>query len=150
MIGRSGERGSGISVLAARHDDDIYIYIYIYRSLTHTMITHFCIDKNKKYECVIVKIYGKNSLWGWRSLLLIHGGGIIRGVVVNVLDYLIIVASFVFQSFYYDHFQTNTSEKDIEFTYLSRDGSNITTAVLQQGWLRCLITHECWYAIKPK
>ena len=55
MIGRSGERGSGISVLAARHDDDdccnhqtciiikhylvhththththIYIYIYIY------------------------------------------------------------------------------------------------------------------------
>ena len=34
MIGRSGERGSGISVLAARHDDDdddIYIYIYILR-----------------------------------------------------------------------------------------------------------------------
>ena len=34
-IGKSGERGSGISVLAARHDDDddvyIYIYIYIYR-----------------------------------------------------------------------------------------------------------------------
>ena len=32
-IGRSGERGSGISVLPARHDDDdddIYIYIYIY------------------------------------------------------------------------------------------------------------------------
>ena len=28
-IGRSGERGSGISTLAARHDDDeIYIYIY--------------------------------------------------------------------------------------------------------------------------
>ena len=33
-IGKSGERGSGISVLPARHDDDddddIYIYIYIY------------------------------------------------------------------------------------------------------------------------
>ncbi len=33
MIGRNGERGSGISALAARHDDDddddIYIYIYI-------------------------------------------------------------------------------------------------------------------------
>ena len=35
-IGRGGERGSGISVLTARHDDDddththIYIYIYIY------------------------------------------------------------------------------------------------------------------------
>ncbi len=33
MIGRSGERGSGISVLAARHDDDDDdIYIYIYKS----------------------------------------------------------------------------------------------------------------------
>ena len=34
MIGRSGERGSRISVLAAQYDDDIYIYInlcvYIY------------------------------------------------------------------------------------------------------------------------
>ena len=30
MIGRSDERGSGISVLAARHDDDDDIYIYIY------------------------------------------------------------------------------------------------------------------------
>ena len=29
-IGRSGERGSGISVLPARYDDDIYICIYIY------------------------------------------------------------------------------------------------------------------------
>ena len=28
-IGRSGKRGSGISVIAARHDDDMYIYIYI-------------------------------------------------------------------------------------------------------------------------
>ena len=31
MRGRSGERGPGVSVLAARHDDDdIYLYIYIY------------------------------------------------------------------------------------------------------------------------
>ena len=29
-IGRSSERGSGISMLAARHEDDIYIFIYIY------------------------------------------------------------------------------------------------------------------------
>ena len=29
-IGRSGERWSGISVLASRHDDDDDIYIYIY------------------------------------------------------------------------------------------------------------------------
>ena len=30
-IGRGGERRSGISVLIAWYDDDIYIYIYIYR-----------------------------------------------------------------------------------------------------------------------
>ena len=30
IIGRSGERGSGIFMLVARHDD-IYIYIYIYK-----------------------------------------------------------------------------------------------------------------------
>ena len=29
MIGRSGERGSGISVLAARHDDDVQIECHI-------------------------------------------------------------------------------------------------------------------------
>ena len=32
-IGRDGERGSGISVLMAQHDDeddDIYMYVYIY------------------------------------------------------------------------------------------------------------------------
>ena len=39
--GRSGERGSGISVLPARYDDDdddnIYIYIYTH---SHTQFTH--------------------------------------------------------------------------------------------------------------
>ena len=36
MIGRNGERGSGISALAAWHDDDddIYIYICIYIYIT--------------------------------------------------------------------------------------------------------------------
>ena len=34
MIGRRGERGSGISVLAARHDDDDFGKIWLYASLT--------------------------------------------------------------------------------------------------------------------
>ena len=42
-IGRSGERGSEISVLAARHDDDDDIYIYI--------IIYMCV-------CVCVCVYG--------------------------------------------------------------------------------------------
>ena len=46
-IGRSGERGSGISVLPARYDDDdiyiyiyIHIYIYIYISLYYIISFH--------------------------------------------------------------------------------------------------------------
>ena len=38
MIGRSCERGSGISVLAARHDDDDDIYIYIYIGIVFRVI----------------------------------------------------------------------------------------------------------------
>ena len=44
MIGRSGERGSGISMLAAWHDDDDdddIIYMYIYISSNHAACTDF-------------------------------------------------------------------------------------------------------------
>ena len=49
-IGRSGERGSGISVLPARHDDDVDDDVYI---CTHTHTTHtlaWCV-------CVCVCVY---------------------------------------------------------------------------------------------
>ena len=57
MIGRSGERGSGISVLAARHDDDdddiyiyihicIYIYIYIYILLVSQILRFIKFKRN--------------------------------------------------------------------------------------------------------
>ena len=41
MIGRNGERRSGISAQAARHDDDddIYIYIYIYIGIDQTLLS---------------------------------------------------------------------------------------------------------------
>ena len=38
IIGRSGEKGSGMSVLAARHDDDDGIYIYIYHHHHHHVV----------------------------------------------------------------------------------------------------------------
>ena len=50
MIGKKGERRSGISMLAARQDDDdiyIYIYIYIYTNLISTSI-HGTRKKKKK------------------------------------------------------------------------------------------------------
>ena len=49
MIGRNGERGSGISALAARHDDDddIYgmpfFYIYVYHVCNIDECIHFYI-----------------------------------------------------------------------------------------------------------
>ena len=41
-IGRSGERGSGISVLPARYDDDdvLYIYIYIYITTAYIVVKY--------------------------------------------------------------------------------------------------------------
>ena len=46
-IGRSGERGSGISVLPARYDD-IYIYIYIYIYISACMLVCLCVWKEDK------------------------------------------------------------------------------------------------------
>ena len=63
MIGRSGERGSGKSVLAARHDDDddllsIYLSIYL-RALVHlsgTQATFFLFSTFKIRNCNYSKI----------------------------------------------------------------------------------------------
>ena len=61
IIGRSGERESGISVLAVRHDDDednmciyVCVYIYIFRC------EHICVYKYIYiyiYACVYIYIY---------------------------------------------------------------------------------------------
>ena len=68
MIERSGERGSGISVLAARHDDDyiprhahkyiIYIYIYIYY---HPQTDCFVVS-----QFISVAKYAKDFKMGWK------------------------------------------------------------------------------------
>ena len=60
MIGRSGERGSGISVQAARHDDDeIYIYICIISNSTSTFLTKIGLSPGKKREYIYKKIQNK-------------------------------------------------------------------------------------------
>ena len=49
MIGRSGERGSGISVLAARHDDDdddeFSMMKYISRKCYYIMANNYLINQ---------------------------------------------------------------------------------------------------------
>ena len=54
-IGRSGERGSGISVLAARHDDDEYIYIYIYINYYLLKYTHALLSMAYPFSCFFVR-----------------------------------------------------------------------------------------------
>ena len=44
MLGRSSEIGSGISMLAARHDD--YIYIFIYAMKMHAKRHYYHCEKN--------------------------------------------------------------------------------------------------------
>ena len=76
-IGKSGERGSGISVLVARHDDDddcMYIYIYIH---THTcmiiiwqymdisIFTKWKYRSNEYIVWCVVEINMKFSLYVW-------------------------------------------------------------------------------------
>ena len=73
-IGRSGERGSGISVLPARYDDDadifvykcpgiyksiyVYIYIYIYTYIYIYIYIYICTDIYKsKYIYLYILIY---------------------------------------------------------------------------------------------
>ena len=56
MIERSGERGSGISVLAERHDDDddIYIYIYIYKERERDSVFYvYALYEIFKWFCVL-------------------------------------------------------------------------------------------------
>ena len=52
-IGRSSDRGSGISVLVALHDDDdddeIYIYIYIYIYWQHFLIDSYLIELKRHF-----------------------------------------------------------------------------------------------------
>ena len=86
-IGKSGERGSGISVLPARHDDDddiyIYIYIYIYISDCHSIdkahITpngsHYTHEQNVCFISQFFKAYFRVEKQGFvfhqhRSLLV--------------------------------------------------------------------------------
>ena len=53
-IGRSGERGSGISVLAARHDDDDVLYIFVLLYEYYIIYIYIVIYK---YICIYIVIY---------------------------------------------------------------------------------------------
>ena len=87
MIGRSGERGSGISVLAARHDDDDDIYIYIYYislSLSLYIYIYIYIVFVLKYIYIYIYIYSLSFSLSLSLSLYIY----IYVVFVLVQEYL--------------------------------------------------------------
>ena len=69
-IGRSGERGSGIFVLAARHDDDdIYIHIYTH---THTLMHLYIRGAFNKVPDFFIQAF-KIVIDSWKfSMLLLY------------------------------------------------------------------------------
>ena len=83
-------------------------------------------------------------------------------VVVNGLDYNIIVSKFKLQSHYHVNFQTNifekcmntfqinTFEKGTNSLMLLSYGLNSTTTVILQRYLWHEIIHEGWYGIKQR
>ena len=75
MIGRSGERGSGISVVAARHDDDDDICIYIFQSVSTGLSMGLPI---------YIYISDCSNLAFYHSSIIIWGA---RGVIVIVTGY---------------------------------------------------------------
>ena len=78
MIGKHGERGSGISVLAARHDDDDDIYIkLILHYIKHNKILLYLVQCYKRETDIIVHYllphtivlfsYYYKRLFGWTT-----------------------------------------------------------------------------------
>ena len=56
MIGRSGEWGSGISVLAARHDDDMYVPMSRHMSRCEYMYVCMYVRADE-YMCMYMRMY---------------------------------------------------------------------------------------------
>ena len=89
-IGRSGVRGSGISVLAARHDDeddDDYIYIYIYICVCVCVCVFELIWLN--LICCIFFIFLINNfcLFIVASCLFLNSNDIIVGCLIAIFEW---------------------------------------------------------------
>ena len=72
MRGRGGERGSGISVLMAWHDDDddiyIYIYIYIYTQIYIWKFVFF-VDLKREKVNILKWIGPQRDLYSFKNYL---------------------------------------------------------------------------------
>ena len=94
-IGRSGERGSGISVPAAGHDD-----IYIYICVCVCVCVWLCVCARVRIISIYISLCVTLVAWGCP-----------RGEMVKVMDCGVVESEFVFQSCYSVHFRANTLGK---------------------------------------
>ena len=111
MIGKRGERGSGISVLVARHDDN-EIFVTFLDSRIKFLGKTGQEGKNLSYGMDFKKVIFDGSSWSSGLVDYPKGSrGCPRGVMVKAMDCGIVVHMFVLQSRYYVRFRANTLGK---------------------------------------
>ena len=97
-IGKSGERGSGISVLPARHDDDIYIVsIFIYSSLSKFLEEFFLFISLTHLSLSISSI---SSFFSFHSTETDNKCRMYRTITSFFLSFFLIIFAFFFFSKY--------------------------------------------------
>ena len=101
-IGKSGERGSGISVLPARHDDDDddiylcgwqYIYIYIYIYIRVCIYICVCVCTYSLISFFYIIIYDVWVFWTYQLYISPFHFCIIQIICWEVFIYLIVYLS---------------------------------------------------------
>ena len=77
MIGRNGERRSGISAQAARQDDDdIHIFIHTYVLLTYIMYSLLSFTQAIKYVQLLFSFYSFLKVNGKSAAMILLQNGI--------------------------------------------------------------------------
>ena len=102
----------------------MYIYLFLYKR-------YFTFKKHQSWYLIKPNKEGKLRCF--------------RGVIVKATDYRN-VKKFEFQSFYYDHFRTNTLGKCQKSPNPQSYGLNSNTTVLLEEWHQMI--YKDWYAIK--
>ena len=150
-IGRSGERGSGISVLPARHES-LWLFEEIYNRVSNGFRLYtreFLYSSSSWHDCVKDDCLHFWPFLSFRSTLNIlinstvnlavcptrYTRGILPVVVVNEIDCAIVAIKFELQSCYYVHFRTNTFREGMNLLIPCSYDLNSSNFILQKRLL---------------
>ena len=136
MIGRSGERGAGISVLAAQHDDDewwksgVEINVLLPAATTDRYLSLSCFSISSSYDphfflFLIIYFF---LCWTFEKLIVLMKTCWNKDKI-SFLNPLWVFWFIQLQSCYSVHFQTITLGKDIESLYPSSNRLHCITAI---------------------